>query len=187
VEVPVTTGERIREESSTEVYYEGLNICYSDLNEGLPFEDETFDVITANQIIEHLYNTDTFIREVWRVLKQGGYAVISTPNIASLHIIATLTLGFQPTATSVSDKLKLGNPLWGGIQERSVSIEHPKHAHLRLFTRRALKELFEYYGFKVEKLIPVGYYPFFGKLARFMSRLDSNHSVYLNIKVRKVK
>ena len=50
----------------------GIKIYQADLNGKFPFEDETFDVVLANQVIEHLYNTDVFIKEIWRVLKRGG-------------------------------------------------------------------------------------------------------------------
>ena len=43
--------------------------------------------------IEHLSETDRFIKEIYRILKPGGYAVISTPNLASLHNILSLSFG----------------------------------------------------------------------------------------------
>jgi ubiquinone/menaquinone biosynthesis C-methylase UbiE len=46
----------------------------------LPFEDNTLDVVTAFQFIEHIHNRLGFIKEVKRVLKPGGTFLCSTPN-----------------------------------------------------------------------------------------------------------
>lgn len=46
----------------------------------LPFKKDTFDLITATEIIEHLPNGKQFLKECHRVLKEGGYLILSTPN-----------------------------------------------------------------------------------------------------------
>ncbi len=47
----------------------------------LPFEDNSLEVLTAFQFIEHIENRLDFIKEVKRVLKPGGLFLCSTPNI----------------------------------------------------------------------------------------------------------
>jgi 2-polyprenyl-3-methyl-5-hydroxy-6-metoxy-1,4-benzoquinol methylase len=42
--------------------------------------DNTFDTIVTFQVIEHIENDDLFIKEIHRVLKPGGRALISTVN-----------------------------------------------------------------------------------------------------------
>ena len=56
----------------------------ADLNQTFPFEDATFDVAMAVEILEHLENPRSFLRELARVLKPGGRAIVSTPNLTSL-------------------------------------------------------------------------------------------------------
>lgn len=51
------------------------NLNYQDL----PFTEESFDNVIAGDIIEHLENPSHFLREVNRVLKDGGKFIISTP------------------------------------------------------------------------------------------------------------
>jgi ubiquinone/menaquinone biosynthesis C-methylase UbiE len=53
----------------------------ADLNfEKLPFSDNSLDLVTAFQIIEHLENPFFVMREAHRVLKSGGVFTISVPN-----------------------------------------------------------------------------------------------------------
>ncbi len=45
----------------------------------LPFKDESQELVVASEIIEHLNDPSMAAREIWRVLKPGGKAIISTP------------------------------------------------------------------------------------------------------------
>jgi ubiquinone/menaquinone biosynthesis C-methylase UbiE len=47
----------------------------------LPFEDQSFDVITAFQFIEHIAPRKEFLKECLRVLKPGGSLLVTTPNV----------------------------------------------------------------------------------------------------------
>jgi O-antigen biosynthesis protein len=49
----------------------------------LPFKDSTFDIVVSFETIEHLENTDKFLVETKRVLKNNGIFIVSTPNIES--------------------------------------------------------------------------------------------------------
>jgi len=46
----------------------------------LPFGDDSFELITANMVVEHLDNPDAQFREIHRVLKSGGKFILHTPN-----------------------------------------------------------------------------------------------------------
>lgn len=48
--------------------------------ECLPFDGQTFDLLTANMVVEHLANPEQVLREVKRVLKPGGRLLFHTPN-----------------------------------------------------------------------------------------------------------
>lgn len=61
--------------------YKPLDYDTIDFNtDPLPFEADTFDIVCSLAVIEHLENTDHFLREAYRVLKPGGVFYISTPN-----------------------------------------------------------------------------------------------------------
>ena len=54
------------------------NACALDKN--LPIADSSFDLVTANMVIEHIAEPDLLLREVRRVLKPGGMFLFHTPN-----------------------------------------------------------------------------------------------------------
>ena len=85
------------------------------------FPPESFDVIHASHLIEHLNDPRSFLSEVHRVLKPDGRIFITTPNID----------GFQA---------RLFGDRW-----RSAIFDH-----LYLFSARTLKALITASGFTVE-------------------------------------
>jgi len=48
--------------------------------ETLPYDDQAFDVILLNEVIEHVDDDRQTIREAYRVLASGGHLVIYAPN-----------------------------------------------------------------------------------------------------------
>lgn len=53
------------------------------LNDHLPFESTSFDVIHANQVFEHIENIVGLIKECHRILKPGGLLVVHVPYFRS--------------------------------------------------------------------------------------------------------
>jgi 2-polyprenyl-3-methyl-5-hydroxy-6-metoxy-1,4-benzoquinol methylase len=47
--------------------------------EELAFVSETFDLILASEVVEHLWNPASFFDEAYRVLKPKGYLIVETP------------------------------------------------------------------------------------------------------------
>ncbi len=45
----------------------------------LPFKENSFDYIIASEIIEHVYNPATFVKNLFQVLKPGGKLIVTTP------------------------------------------------------------------------------------------------------------
>ncbi len=62
----------------------------------LPHKKNQFDVVIIGEIIEHIYDTDYFLEEIYRVLKPDGLVLLSTPNIASLGRRIMLLFGISP-------------------------------------------------------------------------------------------
>jgi|HubBroStandDraft_4_1064222.scaffolds.fasta_scaffold00285_8 ubiquinone/menaquinone biosynthesis C-methylase UbiE len=49
--------------------------------EQIPFPDNTFDAVMCLGVMEYLEKDEHALREMWRVLKPGGHAVITTPSL----------------------------------------------------------------------------------------------------------
>jgi len=47
--------------------------------EKLSFADSVFDVVLASEVVEHLWNPDSFLAEAYRVLKPKGYLIVEAP------------------------------------------------------------------------------------------------------------
>lgn len=69
------------------------------LNETLPCEDNSFDVVTMLAVLEHLEKPLNMLREVYRVLKKGGIFCGTVPSIWS-----------KPVLEFLSYKLNIVNP-----------------------------------------------------------------------------
>jgi SAM-dependent methyltransferase len=57
----------------------GYDVDQGDATQGLAYEDASFDVVTALDVIEHNEDDDAILREMVRVLKPGGHAVVTVP------------------------------------------------------------------------------------------------------------
>ncbi len=56
-------------------------LVQSNLDQGLPFADDSFDSILLSEVIEHVLDARAVLRECWRVLRASGAVVLTTPNL----------------------------------------------------------------------------------------------------------
>jgi SAM-dependent methyltransferase len=170
-------GIEMLEERAAEARERGVDALVTDLSEPLDaYQSASFDVIHSNQVIEHVRNTDRFMREIRRLLRPEGYALLSTNNLSSWHNVASLVLGWQPMPCNVSDLVNVGNPfdLFSGSEHGCRG-----QTHLRVFTGRALTELARYHGLRALVERSAGYYPFPPRVGRRLARLDRRHGAFL--------
>jgi 2-polyprenyl-3-methyl-5-hydroxy-6-metoxy-1,4-benzoquinol methylase len=85
------------------------------------FPQESFDVVLASHLVEHLNDPRSFFTEARRILKKDGYMFITTPNIS----------GFQAR-------------LFGGLWRSAI------FDHLYLFSKSILLKMLKTCGFKAE-------------------------------------
>ena len=134
--------------------------------DSFPFKNDFFDLIIANQILEHCKEIFWIFHEVSRTLKIGGYFYIGVPNLASFHSRLLLVVGRQPTC----------------IQTAS--------AHIRGFTKKDLLKFTESCfpgGYTVELFKGSNFYPFPPFLAKPLAELFPNSSVSIFIVMKKSK
>jgi SAM-dependent methyltransferase len=58
---------------------------FIDLNEPLPFADQSFDTILSTDVLEHIWNHAMFWSEMSRVLRPDGHIILGTPFFYWLH------------------------------------------------------------------------------------------------------
>jgi 2-polyprenyl-3-methyl-5-hydroxy-6-metoxy-1,4-benzoquinol methylase len=75
----------------------GIEFFPSNLNELSPFkniEDESFDVVVMGEVIEHVLNHPLgLMRDIARILRPGGFLILTTPNPATVMNVARLISG----------------------------------------------------------------------------------------------
>jgi 2-polyprenyl-3-methyl-5-hydroxy-6-metoxy-1,4-benzoquinol methylase len=64
------------------------------------FSDETFDLVNSNQVLEHVQNPGIYLKNCNRVLRKGGYLIISIPNVINLAFLC------EQLSTKLNDKFK---------------------------------------------------------------------------------
>lgn len=65
-------------------FHKEIRFSNGNLNDPLPYSDNTFDYIIFMEVIEHIYNPGFVISEISRILKKGGKLILSTPNILNV-------------------------------------------------------------------------------------------------------
>jgi len=114
-----------------------LSVDRVDLNGALPYDDASFDLVLCREGIEHVESHFHTLREFHRILRPGGWLLISTPNLLSLGA-------------------RLSNLLVGGerLRFRPPRDEWP-HAgadHIHVATYYSLRAVLHRSGFKIERV-----------------------------------
>lgn len=63
-------------EKDGKYYYDGKQF---------PFDDNMFDGILCNQVLEHVFNPDDFLKEMKRVIRPGGKILLTIPFVWDEH------------------------------------------------------------------------------------------------------
>jgi ubiquinone/menaquinone biosynthesis C-methylase UbiE len=126
----VLAQKRLAEQGTPEVE---LVACAA---ESLPFDDESFDLVAASDVVEHVQSPQRFADEAARVLRPGGLLFLATPNRYSL--------GLEPHVR-----------LWGvGYLPRPAAERYVRAArgvsydHVHLLSARSLRRLLANAGFE---------------------------------------
>lgn len=114
----------------------GVQVKVADVEQGIPFEAESFDVVHAGDVLESLYDTQQFFHEAARVLKPRGLFLFSTPNL-----------------NSIENRVKV---LTGGYLSMSGAFPEDHFGdHIRQFNVPKLEELCARNGFEIEDVVGV--------------------------------
>lgn len=100
-------------------------------NDALPFSKDEFDCIICNDVLEHLRDPWASLDKLCGYLTLGGYLVASIPNVRYFEVMKELLI----------------HRLWR-YQEEGVL----DRTHLRFFTDRTIRNLFEQAGLQIVTL-----------------------------------
>lgn len=75
---PIVAGMGPLEYIKCDKYPAGEDVQRVDI-EAMPFADGSFDLVVANHVLEHVQDDLRAVREVHRVLRPGGLAILQTP------------------------------------------------------------------------------------------------------------
>lgn len=114
-----------------------IQVLVADMKSIFPFLENSFDVVFAGEIIEHIYDTDQFLDEVKRVLRPYGHLVLTTPNLASLGRRVLLLLGKNP----IIEVSPVISPVGKSV------------GHIRYFVKESITKLLRSHGFNVDRIV----------------------------------
>ena len=62
-------------------YFDGIEFKESNIEvDGIPYQDNMFDVVYSKSVIEHFHNPDKLLQEMFRILKHLGLAITLCPS-----------------------------------------------------------------------------------------------------------
>lgn len=132
-------GVDISEVAVADKIADGLSVCDLD-SDRLPFADDSLDMITAIEVVEHLTNDAHFVGEACRVLKPGGFVFITTPSLPfmpsrSLTELTRRLIG-RYDKTHVNEH---GRKYWRSCFESSGGYQRKRFQYLESFGQEFVK------------------------------------------------
>jgi len=116
----------------------GINCIITGIEDRLPFKDKKFDFVLLTEVLEHIFDPISLLKEIHRVLKDGGVVVCSVPNTSFiLNRFVFLFTGLINDCTA---------------QDRLVDNISNISEHIRIIPPKLLKRLLADSGFSVSKI-----------------------------------
>lgn len=126
------------EASAARVLADGRAALVADLERPLPFRDGALDGVALIEAIEHVARAEALVDELRRVLRPGGWLLLTTPNVAHWNYRVRALTGHPPKQEGY---------------------------HLRFFTRATLARLLGERGFRPDGDASYGRVPLLSRLA----------------------
>jgi SAM-dependent methyltransferase len=125
------------------ILYKNWRCVQIDMEKPFPFKEKTFDYGVCVEGIEHIENPYGLVREFARVIKKGGYLIITTPNVMTIK--SRLRFLFY----SYLDYFRYIGPI---PSEERHRIEEHEHHHLNPLFYPEIKFILQKCGFAIERI-----------------------------------
>ena len=112
--------------------------------EDLPFDDESFDIVLATSVLEHVENLEASVSEVYRVLRPGGLFWFNSAS--SLCPLTSEITGF-PLFGWYPDSLKIRIMNWAKVHKPEL-VGYTEHPAIHWFTPWKARRILKEHGFK---------------------------------------
>lgn len=128
-----TVGVDVAEEALAFCHARGLQNVRLSTAEQLPFEDESFDLVTAFDLVEHLDDDVAGLREMRRVLKREGRALLFVPAFMFLWGVQDEVSNHRRRYTA--------NELQRAVERAGFEVERLTYANITFFAPTLLGRL----------------------------------------------
>ncbi len=123
-----------------------LDVIFADTNKSFPYNDKEFDIVYCGEVLEHMVNPDHFIQECFRILKEDGHLILTTPNLLAWYNRILMLGGVQPIPVEYSTiDSSVGAGIWKSFKKRMTPV-----GHIRVFTFDALRDILKMHGFTIK-------------------------------------
>lgn len=144
-------GLDISEKGVSKAKEKGLDVTVFDFSNKLPFPDNTFDTVIMLDLLEHLYDPESLLKEARRVSRDR--VVVGVPNFSSFPARIQMLLGKIPENNQ------------------------PKKGHIFWFNYKILRRMFNNTGLKIIKIKSNTFFesiPFFSMITRYLTKIFPN-------------
>lgn len=122
------TGLELNDIAIEEAKKKELNVIRNTVEEHAHFNSEKYDFVISFQVLEHIYEVDSFLKACIRCLKKGGKLIIAVPDNDALFFKMKKKVSFE-----------------GAFQQRTLLLNQPPH-HMGLWNQKSLNKTFRMLG-----------------------------------------
>ena len=148
INIDCKVGIDIEKKELEEAKTQGIKTIFSDLNNPLPLEDNSFDNIICIETLEHVFNFQNVLTESRRILKPNGVFVVGVPYHGLLKNIAICFTEYEKHYIDTS--------------------------HVKFFTPNRLKKALKSSGFQIMEEYKFGRVPFLWRVMLFVATKKSD-------------
>ncbi len=116
---------------SADLFMEGVDVK-TDIENMDVFQNDRFDFMICSHVLEHVPNDEKAMREMYRVLKKGGSAIIMAPILRGFDGIEE-----DPACTDVPER-------WRRFGQDD---------HIRMYSQKVFVERLQRAGFKIKSIL----------------------------------